>query len=268
MPTEVDGSTRLFVIIGDPISAVRSPQAFNELFAQAGANAIMIPLRVPAEELAVAWAGLKAMPNIEGVVITMPHKVAMAALVDDLGPGARVVGAINATRRGADGRWTGDMFDGRGCVNGLLAQGHVVAGRRVFLLGAGGAGAAIAAALAEARVATLVIDDLDAARRDAVIAKVAHAYPGAQVRAGSLAPGDFDIVINATPLGMRPADPLPFDPATLPASTLVVDVVPKPEVTRLLERAQATGHAIQPGKHMHRGQVRDIARFFGFDVEP
>ena len=267
MKTEqIDGATRMYVIIGDPISAVRSPAVFNAMFARRNINAVLVPLHVAASDLTAVWVGLKAMRNLDGVVVTMPHKMAMCELVDELGTNGRVVGAINAARRRSDGRWEGDMFDGIGCVHGLMAQGHEVAGRDVFLLGVGGAGAAVATALAQAGVKRLVIADVDTTRRDRVVDRVRAAYPTTTVEAGTLENGSFDLAINATPLGMRAGDPLPFDPSRLPPTTLIVDVITKPELTPLLELAQKTGHAIHSGKHMHHGQAISVAAFFGFDL--
>jgi shikimate dehydrogenase len=151
-------------------------------------------------------------------------------------------------------------------VQGLRAQGHEVAGRSVFLLGAGAAGSAVAFALAEAGVARLSIDDLEAERCARVVQRVQTAFPSVQVRREKQSDTTgYDIAINATPLGMKPEDSLPFDPAALPPSTLVVDVITKPEITPLLRRAQETGHRIHSGRHMHAGQALEAARFFGFD---
>jgi shikimate dehydrogenase len=264
----IDGNTRLYAVIGDPISAVRSPEWFNALFARHGVNAALVPMLVTAAHLRPVFAGLKRVGNLDGLVVTMPHKGPMCELLDELGPAAHAVGAVNAARRLPDGRWLGDMFDGRGCVQGLRTQGHEVAGRSVFLLGTGAAGSAVAFALAEAGVARLAIDDLDAARRDRVAQRVQAAFPAVTVRAEPLAgTAKHDIVINATPLGMKPDDPLPFDPTGLPVSTLVVDVITKPEITPLLERAEQTAHRIHPGRHMHAGQAVEAARFFGFDPD-
>jgi shikimate dehydrogenase len=264
---QIDGTTRLFAIIGDPIFAVRSPAVFNSMFARQGINAVLVPLHVAANDLDAAWEGIQRTRNLAGLIVTMPHKAAMARKVDELGPTASVVGAVNAVKRTADGRWIGDMFDGVGCVEAIIRRGWAVAGRSVFLLGAGSAGSAIAAALATAGVARLAITDADSARRDGVIAAVSAAYPGAHLTAGTLAEGDYDIAINATPLGMKSEDPLPFDPAMLPRSTLIVDVVTKPEFTALLTRARERGHPVQTGRHMHEGQAIGVARFFGFELE-
>lgn len=268
MKTEmIDGLTRLFVIIGDPISAVRTPAVFNEMFGRKSINAVFVAHHVAAQDLQAAWAGLKTIKNLDGVVITMPHKMAMCDLVDSLGVNGRVVGSINAARRKADGSWEGDMFDGVGCVQGLNSQGHEVSGKNVFLMGVGGAGAAVASALAQAGVRRLVIYDIDAGRRDKVIRNVSAACPRQLIEAGTIEDGPFDLTINATPLGMREGDPLPFDPTHLLTTTLVVDVITKPETTALLALAQSTGHITHSGRHMHRGQAIAAAKFLGFDLE-
>jgi shikimate dehydrogenase len=263
----IDGTTRVYAVIGDPVTAVRSPEWFNTLFDKNGVNAVLIPLQVQRDDLATAFAGLKTMRNLDGLVVTMPHKNAMCALLDELGPAAQAVEAVNAARRESDGRWIGDMFDGRGCVRGLRDQGHEVAGCSVFLLGTGAAGSAVAFALAEAGVRQLIIDDVDKARCARVAERIREAFPEVDVRAGKLASGgNYDAVINATPLGMKADDPLPFDPAGLGQPTLVVDVITKPVMTPLLDQARQLGHRIHPGSHMHAGQAIEAARFFGLSA--
>src|SRR5581483_11815953 len=260
----IDGKTILYGVIGDPVFAVRSPEWFNALFERQGINAVMLPMRVAREELKAAFDGLKRIDTLRGLVITMPHKASMCALLDTLGPAARALGAVNAARRMEDGRWIGDMFDGRGCVEGLRGQGREVSGRSVFLLGTGAAGAAVSFALAEAGVRQLALHDVDAHRCESVAARIGAAFPNTQMSVEPLRPNAaYDIVINATPLGMQPDDPLPFDPAPLPETTLVVDVVTKPELTPLLIRAKQTGHRTHSGRFMHAGQAMEAARFFG-----
>lgn len=262
----IDGATHLYGIIGDPISAVRSPQFFNPLFNRLGINAVFVPFQVEAAGLADAWAGIKAIHNMAGLVITMPHKTLAAGLVDALGPTAKFVGAVNAAWRGPDGRWLGEMFDGEGFVDGLLNQGHAVKGRCVQLVGTGGAGAAIAFALARVGVACLALDDFDTHKRDQLVRRLKELYPAVDVvcASGALPGNTFDMVINATPMGMNASDPLPFEPAEFARHTLVVDIITKPELTPLLMRAQSLGQAIHSGRHMHEGQATRVARFFGF----
>ena len=263
----IDGNTRVYAVIGDPVTAVRSPEWFNALFDRNGVNAVLIALQVKRGDLATVFAGLKRIGNLDGLVVTMPHKNAMCELLDELGPAARTIGAVNAARRLPDGRWQGDMFDGRGCVRGLLDQGHAVAGRSAFLLGTGAAGSAVAFALAEAGVKQLIIDDVDADRSAAVAQRVKQVFPAVDVRTGKLDPGTVhDLVINATPLGMKADDPLPFEPASLAPSTLVVDVITKPLMTPLLEKARSLDMKIHSGNHMHAGQAVEAARFFGLKI--
>lgn len=259
----IDGTTRLYGIVGDPVHAVRSPQYFNGLFEQEGRNAVFLPLHVGSEGLSSLWAGLGQLHNLDGLVITMPHKVAAAGLVDVLSPTAKVLGAINAARRDPDGRWHGEMFDGQGFVDGLLNAGHVVRGKKACVLGLGGAGAAIALALAEAGVSALAIDDANVRKRSRLAGQLKACCADVLVQEASPHEGVYDFTINATPLGMFERDPLPFDPAKLPSSTLVIDIITKPEMTPLLRRAASLGRPFHTGRHMHAGQAARAAQFFG-----
>lgn len=265
-PESLDGATRLYGIVGDPISAVRSPEVFNAMFARSGVNAVLVPMHVAAEDLAATWAGLTSIRNLHGLVVTMPHKARVAAFLDEVGLAGKIVGAVNAVRREPDGRWRGDMFDGVGFVDGLRAEGHQPRGWNVRLYGLGGAGAAIAVALAQAGVAGLCVHDLDGGRRDKLCRWLQTDFPSVSTSIGESPGAVFDAVINATPLGMKSSDPLPFDPAELPRETLVVDVITKPEMTPLLQRAANTGHPVHTGRHMHLGQARRVAEFFGYQL--
>ena len=262
--TEITGETRLFAIVGHPVVQVKAPMAFNPLFRAKGRNAVMVPIDVAPGSLDAAIAGLKAVANLDGMVVTIPHKQRMAELVDAVLPTGRMVGAINAIRRERDGRWTGDMFDGRGSVHGLRAAGIESKGRKILLVGAGGAGSAIAFAMAEAGAAVVTLFDVDKAKARKVIEGLRHAYPATRAEVGPPMPKDHDTIINATPLGMAPSDPLPIDPAVIDPAMLVVDIIMKPDVTPLLKAAEAKGCRIVPGRHMLDGQVTAVAEFFGF----
>ncbi len=258
----VGGRTRVYGIVGDPVAQVRAPGALNRIWARRGVDAVMVPLHVPPEALETAVAGLRAMENFAGLVVTLPHKFAMARLVDSLAETARRVGAVNAIRREADGRWHGDMFDGRGFVAGLRAAGWAPRGRRALVVGAGGAGHAIAFALAEAGIAELVIADLDGARATALAGRVAAASPGVAARAGPAAATGMDLVVNATPAGLAAGDPLPVDVGTLRPETLVAEVVMEPAMTPLLRAAERRGCPVQPGDRLLAHQAPMIADFF------
>jgi shikimate dehydrogenase len=263
----ISGTTRLYIILGDPIGKVRSPEAFNAGFARHGIDAVLLPVETTPADFAATVAGLKRVRNLDGLIFTMPHKAAALALVDEVGENGRLVGAINAARRDA-GRWHGDMFDGVGFVGGMRRNAHDPKGRRAALIGAGGAGRAIAFALAAAGVAAISVHDLDGAKAGKLVADLARAFPALAARAGPPHAGELDLLVNATPAGMRPDDPLPWPVESLRPGTIVGDVTTKPEITPFLGAARERGLAIQSGRNMVEGQLQALFRFFGFDVDP
>lgn len=250
---------RVFGIVGDPVAQVRSPEVFNIRFRARGVDAIMVPLQVPAGRLASALAGLRRVENLAGLVVTVPHKPEAARLSRPCSDRVRVAGAANVLRPVADG-WESDLFDGEGFAIGLAARGIEVRGRRCAIVGAGGAGAAIAAALIERGVAALAISDLDAGRAETLARRlrVGACCPVAVARPDA----SSEVAINATPLGMGAGDPLPFDPGALRRDAVVAEVVMKPTVTRLLEEAGRRGLQVHEGRHMLDGQIDAIWRFF------
>ncbi|WP_137126016.1 shikimate dehydrogenase [Roseomonas sp. HF4] len=253
----ITGATRLFGILGDPVAVVRSPAWWNALFARAGRDAVFLPFQVSAADLPRAWAGLTAIGNLDGLVLTMPHKQAVLPLLDALGPAARLVGAANTVRRLPDGSWEGDMFDGEGFVAGLRAQGIAPEGRRVRQVGCGGAGRAIAFALARAGVAALALEDAAPGRAAALAAEVVAAFPGVAMA------GVPDLLVNATPTGLAPGDGMVFDASLLAPRVAVADVIPNPEVTPLVAAARAAGCTVATGRDMFEGQARLAAAYFG-----
>jgi shikimate dehydrogenase len=252
--------TQLFGIVGDPIAQVRSPEVFNRLFKERGIDACMVPMQIKTGGVRIALEGLRRIDNLAGLIITVPHKAASAECVVRRSKRADVVVAVNALRPVTDG-WDGDLFDGEGFALGVEAQGYRIAGARCSLVGCGGAGAAIALALAERNVARLTLWDSDAARARALAERL-RASSAVEIEIGR--PGeDTDIAINATPLGMDAKDSLPFDVAALRTDALVAEAVMKPPVTRLLQEARIHGCCIHEGRHMLDHQVDLIWKFFG-----
>ncbi len=259
----ISGTTRILVIVGDPIAKVRSPETFARVFDAHGIDAAMIPMEVAPADLRAAIEGLKRWKNLAGIVVTMPHKEAMLGFADEVLETGRLVGAVNALRC-TDGWWQADMFDGIGFVGGLEAQGLSAQGRRVALLGAGGAGAAIGVALARAGAASMAVHDLDAPRAERLVAALRRAFPQLEAEA---APPDLardDLLVNATPLGMKPDDPLPWDLSALRPGTIVGDVTTKPDTPPFIAEAERRGARVVRGRDMHEGQIRALCAFFGF----
>ena len=263
----ITGKTRLLAIVGDPIDKARSPEGFCRMFELNGHDVIMVPVHVAAADLAAVVAGLKTTRNLDGIVATMPHKVAAMAFADEVLETGRLVGAVNAIRRRRDGRWEADMFDGSGFVAGLRAQGLETKGRRVALLGAGGAGSAIAVSLCREGIASISVHELERAKAERLVATLRGAFPSVDARAAAPDLASCDLLVNATPVGMQPDDPLPWDLAGLQPGTIVGDVTTKPEVTPFVAAARAKGAATVTGRNMYEGQILELASFFGYPCE-
>ncbi|MEU5418571.1 shikimate dehydrogenase [Streptomyces sp. NPDC020667] len=260
----VSGATRLYAVLGDPVAQVKAPGLLNPLLSESGLDAVVVPVHVRARDLAEVVEGLKRIGNLDGLLVTVPHKAALCGLADGLGPAAALIGTANAMRREPDGRWYAENFDGLGFVQGLQAAGHTVRDRHVALVGAGGAGSAIATALLMADAARVSVHDTDRAQLDALLLRLGSRRPDG-IRA--LGPGDLeaaDFAVNATPLGMRSEDPLPFDPARVRPDAVVVDVVMKPHETALLSAAATAGRRVHHGIHMLEQQVPCYRAFFGW----
>lgn len=253
------GSTKLMGVVGDPIAQIMTPANINPIFAGMGVNIACVPLHVTAHDLEAAWNGFKALRNLIGFGITLPHKQQAVSLCDSLDPLAERVGAVNLVRREKDGGFRGYQFDGNGFVRGLSRQGYSVAGRDCVLLGAGGAAIAIAFALAREGVASLTITNRTVAKAGHLADAVNKAIGRPVAIAGSTQPNHGQLIVNATSLGLNPDDPLPMNITAIDETMLVAEVVAKPEITSLLTAAQDRGAAIHSGIHMIRGQADLIA---------
>jgi shikimate dehydrogenase len=259
----VNGATRLFGIIGDPIAQVKSPAVFNEKFHKLDKNAVMLPIHITPENFEFGIRGLKALENLDGIIVTLPYKNAVIEYVDELLPAARRIGAVNAMRRESSGRWSGDMFDGQGFLGGLRAAGADPKGLTVMLIGAGGAGSAIADALADAKAKSIAIYDRAEEKARRLAARVEKAHPLCPARAASPTSQGIDVLINATPVGLAPSDGLPVELGNFRQDLFVADIVPRPDITPLLVRARESGCRTMDGQAMVAGQADAILRFFG-----
>ncbi len=244
-----DGATRLIPIVGDPIAQVKSPAGITAALQARGVNAYVVPVHVGVTDVDACLVGLSLAHNVDAILATVPHKFAAFRNAATATPRATLLGAANVLRRNQDGTWHADMLDGVAFVTALRSAGCDPAGRRALLVGAGGAGTAIALALLDAGVAVLAIHDADLARRDALLGRLAARGAG-RTRAGSPDPTGFDLVANATPAGMRADDAPPVQTAGLTPAMTVGDVITVPEVTPLLAAARAIGCPTATGVDM------------------
>ena len=256
MSQPLSGATRVHFIVGDPIAQVKSPAGVTQAFHDAGRNAVCIPAHVVPTELAAWCQGVSLARNVDGIIVTVPHKFSCFDLCATTSDRARFLQAVNTMRRNPDGSWHGDMFDGMGYVQALQSKGCDPRGQRALLVGAGGAGSAIAYSLMTAGVQELAVHDADAGRRDALVARLAGLGLG-RVVAGSSDPTGFDIALNATPIGMQEGDPHPIDSAKFTPGQFVGCVITAPAVPPMIAAARARGCNTLTGADMF-ARVRDL----------
>ncbi|HYC25395.1 MAG TPA: shikimate dehydrogenase [Roseiarcus sp.] len=260
----IDGKTRLIAHIGYPTTTFKSPMIYNPWFDRRGINAAVIPMGVTSENFAKAFPEICRFTNFLGALITMPHKISVVDFLDEASTAVKVAGSCNAVRRRDDGRLIGDMFDGEGFVRGVAHNGGALRGKRLLVVGAGGVGSAIAASSASAGAAAIALYDVNRSAMTTLADRLQLNYPGLQVLTGSNDPAGYDVVVNATPLGMNPGDPMPIDVARLSPATYVGEVVLKQETTAFLTAARARGCLTQVGVDMLFEQIPAYLEFFGF----
>jgi shikimate dehydrogenase len=259
----IRGSTGLLPVIGFPVAQVKAPSMFNAFFERVGLDLVVVPVEVSERSYPAFLRALFQAANVRGALITVPHKRATVAAIDDYSMAVRVAGACNAVVRRPDGSLYGDLFDGAGFVRGLQRWGFDPAGVSCLIVGSGGVGAAMAASLAGARVKSICLCDVSAESASALAQRLQQHYPALDVRVGSNDPAGYDLVVNGSPLGMRPDDPLPIKVERLAPSTLVADAVMKQDITPLLREASARGCKIQLGREMLFEQAPLYLDFFG-----
>ena len=260
----IRGTTSLIAHLGYPTETFKAPMIYNPYFEKHGIDAVVMPMGVRAEDYPDVFRAVFRLTNIHGALVTMPHKVTTIALLDEVTTTVKIAGSCNAVLRRADGTLLGDMFDGVGFVRGVQRKGQTVDGARALVVGSGGVGSAIAASLAAAGVGTIGLDDAQAASAEALGARLRTHYPQLEVVTGSNDPAGYDIVVNATPLGMKAGDPLPIDVTRIDPTAFVGEVVMKQEMTPFLKAAEARGCRTQIGTDMLFEQIPAYLEFFGF----
>lgn len=260
----ISGTTKLIAHLGYPTHSFKAPLIYNPYFEKHDIDAVVVPMGCKAEDYSAFLKLVFRLSNIHGALVTMPHKITTMGLLGEVSRSARVAGACNAVRLGADGMLIGDMFDGEGFVRGVLRRGRQVRGSRAMMTGAGGVGSAIAASLAQAGIAELSLYDAHAPMMDGLAERLRLNYPDLRVVTGSADPAGYEIVVNATPLGMNESDPLPLDVSRISPSAFVGEVVLKQEITPFLAAVRARGCEFQVGIDMLFEQIPAYLEFFGF----
>jgi shikimate dehydrogenase len=229
----VTGETRLAAVIGDPVRHSRSPVIHNAAYAAAGLDWVFVALEVRAGR---GYDAVRSLPvlGIAGLSVTMPHKADAARACDELSADATALEVVNTVVCRDDGTLRGDSTDGEGLIRSLADAGLDVGGRKVLMVGAGGAARAAVLALGRAGAQVTV-----AARRSEPAAAAAHLAPGATtVELTPEISRDYEVVINATPIGMA-GETLPIDPPA--TGQWAVDLIYLPAETPFLAAAAGDG---------------------------
>jgi len=260
----ISGRTKLIAHLGYPTESFKAPMIYNPYFEKYKIDAVVVPMGCKAENYAAFLKLVFKLSNVHGALVTMPHKVTTIPLLDEVMTTARIAGSCNAIRLSSAGTLVGDMFDGEGFVRGILRKGRALADAEVLVVGCGGVGSAIVASMAKAGVSKLALFDADATIMNSLAERLRAYYPALKIEVGSRDPTGFDVIVNATPLGMKEDDPLPLDVTRISPSAFVGEVVMKQEITPFLAAVRARGCEIQVGTDMLFEQIPAYLEFFGF----
>jgi len=250
----IDSHTVLYGVIGDPVRHSRSPVMMNRAFAETGVNGAYLAFHIAPERLGAFIAGIRAM-GVRGVNVTIPHKVDVMAHLDEIDAGARAVGAVN-TIVNDGGRLIGYNTDGIGYVRSLREEAAgELAGRRILILGAGGAARGIVYGLSLERPARITIANRTPERAERLAESLGADVPVDAIGQERLeaACAEADIVVNTTSAGMHPHTdevPLGVEAAWLRTGAIASDIIYNPLKTRFLREAESRGCRIHGGLGM------------------
>ena len=260
----ISGTTALVAHLGYPTHTFKSSLICNPWFEKNGVDAVVVPMGIKAEDYPSFFRSLFTLTNIRGALVTMPHKVTTMDLVDEISPTAEIAGATNAVLRREDGSLLADQFDGAGFVRGVLSKGFDPSGKRALVVGNGGVGSPIAASLAGLGLAEIGLFDPNTGSSEALAQRISAYYPDVQIAIGSKDPEGYDLIVNATPIGMKDGDPMPVDIDRITPGSYVGDVVLKADVTPFLQAALEKGCTAQVGSDMLFELIPAYLEFFGF----
>lgn len=269
MLSPINSAADVYLILGDPVEQVRAPEVFNLIFQTLGMDAVMVPVQVPAAGVRDFVRAAFSARNIKGLLLTIVHKSLVMNMLGECSELGRLAGAVNAVRCDTQGRLAGELFDGVGLVSSLNAFNICYTGKRVLLLGAGG-GAAIAASLvspasaaSKGAAAEVALYDPTPGKAQALARRLGAGGPAQVMSVASSDPAGFDVVVNASPLGLQAADPLPCDVSRMALEAALVDILMKNHPTLLVRAARTRGLAALIGFEMLIQQEHLYLRFFG-----
>ncbi|RYX93856.1 MAG: shikimate dehydrogenase [Comamonadaceae bacterium] len=263
----VSGTTDVYLILGDPVEQVKAPASFNLIFARLGIDAVLVPVHVAPGDLEAFVRTAFRARNIKGMWVAIPHKAPITGLLDSCSELGRIAGAVNGIRRTADGKIDGGLFDGEGFVASLDWFNIPYAGKRALVIGAGGGASAIGGSLACAGARScseVALYDPVPGKAEEVARRIQASSQAKVVAAATGDPAGYDLVINASPLGLKTTDPMPCDVSRMEPHAALVDILMKNQPTPLVRAARARGLVAEPGFEMMIQQTHLYLEFFGF----
>ena len=270
--TSICPQTKVYALIGNPVSHSMSPAIHNAAFVALNLDCIYVAFRV--EDVKSALAGMRSLENFRGMSVTIPHKIEVMQHVDEIPDVDRHIGSINTVVK-EDGKLIGFGTDGPGALKAIVDAGVELAGKNVLMLGAGGAARAIAFTLAQkGAIGKLVLLDINEEFLSGLTGDL-KSGTDAVIESGVLNPaaveehmGTSDLIINCTPVGMHPNEDSTLVPEGLfRTGQVVFDVVYNPLETKLLRQARAKGLKVIPGVEMFINQaILQFERFAGVDA--
>lgn len=242
---DVNGKTKIAGIFGCPIEHTLSPLMHNAAFRALGLDICYVPFMVLPGALGDAVMAIRSL-NMIGVNITVPHKEKVIPLLDKVHREASFIGAVN-TVTNTEGILTGYNTDGRGFMSSLTEEGISIEGKNILIIGAGGASRAVSYYLSE-KASSLSLFDTDRQKASRLVSDLCIIRKNVTIAKDIENPLQSDIVINATPLGLKPDDPLPFNPDLINSNMVICDLVYKK--TGLLKEAELRGAKTIDGSGM------------------
>lgn len=270
--TSICPQTRVYALIGNPVSHSMSPAIHNAAFMALNIDSIYVAFQV--EDVKNALAGMRALDKFMGMSVTIPHKIEVMQYVDEIPDVDRHIGSINTVVK-ENGKLIGFNTDGPGALKAIVDAGVRPEGKNVLMLGAGGAARAIAFTLAEkGKIGKLVLLDINEEFLAQLTGDLQRGTDTVIVP-GTLNPAAIeehmasaDLVINCTPVGMHPNEDATLVPEELfRPEQVVFDVVYNPLETKMLRQAKARGLKVIPGVEMFINQaILQFERFSGADA--
>jgi shikimate dehydrogenase len=268
---EISGTTRVFPVIGWPVEQVRAPLVFNAYFQKYSLDAVCVPMRVSPDYYANFVKSMMSAANVGGIFVSIPFKPASLQVAEIATRVAAIAGAANAIYKDAEGRIVADLIDGEGFVRALdrtnaqtASVGFDYVGSSTLVVGCGGVGCAIAAALAERGMQKIRLIDVDNQLTARLVYRLQNYFPQIDVATHDGEMLQYDLLVNCTPLGMYANDAMPFKLDGLKQTAVVADCGMKIEMTELLRQATDLGYRIQKGKEMFFEQAPLYMDRFGW----